>query len=492
MKPAEPARGDATKLAAALTRAIAVCAVGSVLSGCLLARAPTQPETLGQALPAGTTVRGKWASPANRQPVTNNWVKSFRDPGLDVVVNLAIANNLDLRQAAARVQIAQETVTVVGSQLLPKIGLNLSGSDTYIDRERHTYRSSQGLGVISWEIDLWGRLRSQKAAAEAASDATSLEYAYARQSLAATTAKAWFVAIEAQKLVWLSERSVAIYTDLLKLVQARDTAGKVSDFDLVQAKANLSEAKSALLQSRSAYLEAVRGLEQLIGRYPAAELRVSSHYARMPGMVRAGLPSSLLERRPDIASAEQRVLMTFRQQQAAKLALLPSFSLNVAGGRLSDNILSILRLNPWMVHSVIGMTVPIYTGGALIAEVKIATAKEQESIAHYGAVALAAFREVENGLTNDRILGERVVLQYDIVRDRTEAVRLGNLKFQAGSIDLLSLLQLQGYQIGAEATLIQLQNSQLSNRISLYLALGGGFDSAPATATGGAPVTAKR
>jgi outer membrane protein, multidrug efflux system len=492
MKAGEIDRGDAKKLAAALLRAVAACALVLVLSGCLLARPPTQSETLGQALPAGTTVRGKWASPANRQPVTNNWVKSFRDPGLDAVVNLAIANNLDLRQAAARVQVAQETVVVVGSQLLPKIGLNLSGANTYVDAERRSHTSRQGLGLVAWEIDLWGRLRSEKAAAQAAADASSLEYAYARQSLAATAAKVWFVCVEAQKLVWLAERSVTIYTDLLRLVQARDTAGKVSDFDLVQAKANLSEAQSGLLSARSAYLEAVRGLEQLIGRYPAAELRISSHYARMPGRVRAGLPSSLLERRPDIASAEQLVLAAFRQQQAAKLALLPSFSLNVAGGRLSDNILSILNLNPWMVHSVIGMTVPIYTGGALWAEVKIADAKQQEAVAHYGGVALGAFKEVENGLSNDGILAQRVTLQYDIVRDRTEAVRLGNLKFQAGSIDLLSLLQLQGYQIAAEATLIQLQNSQLSNRISLYLALGGGFDNAPAVSVTGPIVSAKQ
>ncbi|OAI40893.1 RND transporter [Verrucomicrobia bacterium SCGC AG-212-E04] len=463
-----------------------------MLSGCLLAKPPSQAETLGQALPAGTAVRGKWASPANRQPVTNNWVKSFRDPGLDAIVNQAIANNLDLRQAAARVQIAQQTVTVVGSQLLPQVGINVKGANTYIDKERKTYNSGQALGLVAWEIDLWGRLRSEKAAAQAAADASSLEYAYARQSLAATAAKSWYLCIEAQKMVWLAERSVTIYTELLSLVQARDTAGKVSDFDLVQAKATLSEAKGALLQTRSAYLEAVRGLEQLIGRYPAAELKVAGRYARMPGPARAGLPSSLLQRRPDITSAEQRVLMAFRKEEAAKLALLPSFSLSVAGGRLSDNILSLLQLNPWMVHSVIGMTVPIYTGGALLAEVQIANAKQLEEVARYGSVTLTAFREVENGLSNDRILAQRVVLEYDVVRDRTEAVRLGNLKFQAGSIDLLSLLQLQAYQIAAEATLIQLQDAQLSNRISLYLALGGGFDNAPAASPGGPPVATKQ
>jgi outer membrane protein, multidrug efflux system len=124
--------------------------------------------------------------------------------------------------------------------------------------------------------------------------------------------------------------------------------------------------------------------------------------------------------------------------------------------------------------------VPVYSGGELVAKVRIATAKQQEAVASYGSTVLTAFREVENGLTSDNILAQRVVLQGAAVNDRGEAVRIGNLKFDAGSIDLLSLLQLQSYQNLSEAALIRLQNTRIANRINLYLALGGGFDNAPA------------
>jgi outer membrane protein, multidrug efflux system len=455
-------------------------AIAIVLNGCALVRPPTQPETLANALPEGTAVPGRWASRANRQPVTNNWVKSFHDPGLDRVVDQAVANNLDLRQAAARVQVAQQIVQVVRSSLLPKVGIDTGHSTTYVSGESNRTDSQQQLGLFSWEIDLWGKLRSRTAAAKASSQAAGLDYAYARQSLAATTAKLWYLAIEAQQLRALAERDVSIYTELLRLVNARQVAGRVSDFDVVQAQASVAEARSASLEAQNAYTEAIRGLEQLIGRYPAADLRISSNYPRMPGTVRAGLPSTLLERRPDVAAAEQKVLAAFREVKAARLALLPSFNLNMTGGRLSDNLLSILKLNPWLVYGVIDMTVPIYSGGELIAKVRIATAKQQEAVASYGSTVLTAFREVENGLTSDTILAQRVALQAAAVNDRGEAVRIGNLKFNAGSIDLLSLLQLQSYQNASEAALIKLQDTRIANRINLYLALGGGFDNAPA------------
>ena len=151
--------------------------------------------------------------------------------------------------------------------------------------------------------------------------------------------------------------------------------------------------------------ESRRTLEVLVGRYPAAELEVAEGFAPLPPTVAPGLPSSLLERRPDIVAAEHQVLAAFRTEQAAKL-LLPSFSLNLEGGRLSDPLLSVLGLNPWLVHAAAGMFVPIYEGGALRAQIKIATAQQEQSIAHFGGIALRAFAEVEVALTNEQLLDE--------------------------------------------------------------------------------------
>jgi outer membrane protein TolC len=219
----------------------------------------------------------------------------------------------------------------------------------------------------------------------------------------------------------------------------------------------------------------------LIGRYPAAELQVAEAFAPLPPPVASGLPSSLLERRPDIVAAEHQVVAAFRTQQAAKLALLPEFSFNLEGGRLSDPLLSVLGLNPWLIHSAVGMLVPIYQGGALRAQIKIATAQQEQSIAYFGGVALRSFEEVEVALTNEQLLAERLSHTQDAVSDYTESVRVAKLRYTAGSMDLLSVLQLQEGQIQSQAALIKLRNAQLANRINLHLALGGSFDSSPAT-----------
>jgi outer membrane protein TolC len=162
---------------------------------------------------------------------------------------------------------------------------------------------------------------------------------------------------------------------------------------------------------------------------------------------------------------------------------LPSFSLNLAGGRLSDPLLSVLGLNPWLIHSAVGMFVPIYQGGALRAQVKIATAEQEQSVAYFGGVALRAFEEVEVTLTNEQLLAKRLPYVENAVLDHTEAVRVANVRYKAGSMDFLSVLQLQEGQIQSQASLIEIRNMQLANRINLHLALGGSFDSSPATSS---------
>lgn len=260
----------------------------------------------------------------------------------------------------------------------------------------------------------------------------------------------------------------------------RRAAGKVADLDVAEANYQLDEAQNQLAVAQGLYSESRRTLELLIGRYPAAELKVAEAFAPLPPPIASGLPSSLLERRPDIVAAEHRVLAAFRTEEAAKLALLPSFSFILEGGRLSDPLLSVLGLNPWLIHSVAGMFVPIYQGGALHAQIKIATAQEQQSIAYCGSVALRGFAEVEVALTNERLLDKRLPYAENAVRDHSDAVRVANLRYRAGTMDLLSVLQLQEGQIQSQADLIKLRNTQLANRITLHLALGGSFDSSPA------------
>lgn len=461
-----------------------VLAAGGVsLCGCALHSPPSHPSIVDQAMPKATPLPSAWSATSGTVGVAGEWLKSLKDAGLEVVVSEAVANNLDLRQSAARVEAARQSVVLVSSKLKPQVSATLSGATTRSSEMNSTEQtqSSTQIGAVAWEVDVWGRLRAQRAAARENFEAIALDYAFARQSLAATAAKSWYLAIETRQLLTLAEQSVIIYKKLLELVRVRRAAGKVADLDVAEASYQLDEAQTQLIIAQGLYSEARRTLEVLIGRYPAAELEVAETFTPLPPPITPGLPSSLLERRPDIVAAEHQVLAAFRTEESAKLALLPTFSLDLEGGRLSDPLLSVLGLNPWLLHSAVGMFVPVYQGGAMRAQIRIATAQQEQSIAYFGGVALRAFDEVEVGLTNERLLAERLPHTENAVLSHTEAVRVANLRYTAGTMDFLSVLQLQEGQIQSQVDLIKLRNTQLSNRIDLHLALGGSFDSSPAT-----------
>jgi len=456
-----------------------LCTLG--VCACALSSAPQHEEVVKQALPPGTTIPSTWSSAAFTDQVANDWLRSFNDPRLDALVAEAIEHNLNLQLSAASVEIARQKVAVVTSQLLPQIGAQLGAATTRDADQDKWFNSTQAVAGIYWEVDLWGRLRAQRVASEEIFKATALDYAFARQSLAATVAKSWYLAIETGRLQDLAEQAVRIYGRLLDLVKVRRAAGKVDDLDVAEAGANLSAAENTLRTVQGQYSEARRTLELILGRYPAAELAVAQEFSPLPPPIRAGLPSALLERRPDLVAAERQVLAAFRLREAAELALLPSFALTLEGGRVSDGLLSLLNLNPWALHGAAGMEVPLYTGGRLTAQVKIATAQQEQAVALYGSVALQAFYEVEVALTNETLLAQRLQIEKKGGEDRAESVRIARLKYTVGAMDMLSVLQLQEGLLQNQAKLIQLRYALLANRINLHLALGGSFDAAPAS-----------
>ena len=453
--------------------------VAAALGGCALKSPPTHTAVVNEALPPDTSIPPAWKAEAQAGRVVDDWLKSFGDPALETIVTEAIAHNTDLREASERVAIARQTVVVVGSRLLPQIGVQ-GGARTTADKGEQVHHASAAYSGVAWELDVWGRLRARRAAAEAGFEATALDFAYARQSLAALTAKGWYLASESHQLVELAEESVSVHRTLLDLVKVRRTAGKVANLDLVEARADLEAAQSQVEAARQTYGEARRALEVLLGRYPAAEIETAAVYPPLPTAQGAGMPASLLERRPDVAAAEREVLAAFRRHEATKLALLPDFSFSLLGGRLDDQILSVLRVNPWLASAGIGVFIPIFEGGALRAKVRIATAEQSEAVAHYGSIALKAFREVEDALASDYLLAARLPFEQGSLSDRNAAVRIATEQYRAGRIDLLSVSQLQAAEIAAEAAVVKLRSAQLTNRIQLHLALGGSFDATPA------------
>ena len=464
----------------------AMVVLSLALGGCALQTPPTQTEVLNQALPEGTQIPPAWKADPKTGAVADDWLKSFHDPQLDAIVAEAMANNLDLRQAVDRVEVARQSVVVVGAQLLPQIGGQLGAKRTHDfgheDEVKHTYNHTVVSLGVAWELDVWGRLRAQRAAAAAGYESTALDFAYARQSLAATVALSWYLTTEARQLLALAERAVEVYGKLLDLAKVRQAAGKSSELDVVDARARLETAQSELEAARDTYGKARRALEVLLGRYPAAEIEAAAAYPPLPPPVGAGVPASLLERRPDLVATERVVLAAFRQEEAARLALLPDFSISLVGERLGDHLIRQLQLSPWLTSAAIGMAIPIYEGGALRAQVKIATAQQAQAVANYGSVLLNAFKEVEDVLASEQILEKRLGYEQRALVDRTTAVQIATVQYQAGRRDLLWVEQLQTDQLAVESNVIQLRNAQIANRIQLHLALGGSFDIVPSVA----------
>ncbi len=274
----------------------AAVALAALVAGCALKPPPAHEATVRAAVTHDTKVPDEWVAGGIAGPVANGWLAELNDPAAAAIVAEAIANNTDLREAAARVQAAQQAAVVAGSRMLPWVGAVAGGNVTH-DDGGHTNESSEAYVTVAWEADVWGMLRARRASAEASARAATLDYAWARQSLAATAARLWYLNTEANQLVALGEQAVAVYQQLVDLVQIRTTYGKVSNLDLAFTRAKLESAQSDLQSARAAQGEARRGLEILLGRYPAAEIQDGS---RLPGV-----DSAAVRRRPGITAAAQ-------------------------------------------------------------------------------------------------------------------------------------------------------------------------------------------
>jgi multidrug efflux system outer membrane protein len=463
-------------LAALASRRILASVFAVALSGCALNPPPTTGELQQQALPH-TSVPAAWKAPGGEPvPVADRWLASFNDPALSALVAEALTYNANLQAAAARVEQAAGYVAVASGSLYPSVGVAATQSG----------KSGGGGGLnavflnASLELDVWGRLRYGQAAAEAQSAAVQADYAYARQSLAAMVAKSWFIAIEAGMQHALGVEALRSSESLLRLAQERLRIGNGNEQAVAEAKANVGTYRDLLRQVDLAREQALRSLEILLGRYPAAEIAVAERLAPMPAPVPVGVPSELLERRPDVIAAERRVAAAFNRIGEAKAAQLPRISLTAGGSTIrSDVFLLQDRNNPAFSFGA-NLLAPIYQGGALRAQVDIRTAEQKEVVAQYASIAQRSFSEVENALAAESVLRDRDTILGANIVDNARALELVQIQYRVGSADLRAVEQSQLALYSARTTQLRVQSERLAQRVNLYLALGGGFD-LPAT-----------
>jgi NodT family efflux transporter outer membrane factor (OMF) lipoprotein len=453
------------------------------LTGCLK-KPPNAQAIKEQAMPT-VNVPPQWTAGGTAAGgVGDNWLVTFRDDQLTAAVAEAIKFNTDLRVAAARVEQAFLYARLAGAKLYPSVdflargGGKLSGDNSGI----------QGMALtVTWELDIWGRVRYGRAAAAADAESADRDFEYARQSMAALVAKSWFLATEAGLQAELARATILEGEELVRLAETRANVGAGNDEDVFVARASVGTYRDTLRQIEFSRQQAIRALELLLGRYPAAAAAVTPTLPGQPDSVPAGLPSELLERRPDVVAAERRVAAAFNRVHEAKAARLPAIALTTGVSSISSDLFVLQdRDNPvWNLGA--NLLAPIYRGGALRTQVDIRTAEQEQAVAAYAAVGLRAFGEVENALSAEIAAREREQILAQTLTDNRRALDVVQTQFKVGSTDLRFVTQRQLALNATQAALIRMQAEQRVQRVNLHLALGGSFEPRPTGTAPGVP-----
>jgi NodT family efflux transporter outer membrane factor (OMF) lipoprotein len=455
-----------------LARIAVAAALAAASAGCALKSPPPVADLQKEALPHTAVPAAFKATGGVAAPLAGRWLASFDDPALSALVDEALNFNADLQGAALRMERANGYLKVASASLLPSVDLFGTGSGA-------SSNSTSGLNGLwlnaSLELDIWGRIRYGQAASQADAEALAADYAYARQSLAATVARSWFLAVEAGLQRAIVKDMLGAAESLLRLAQDRQRVGNGTEQDVAAARANVGSYRDMLRQADLSREQALRALEGLLGRYPSAEVAVATRLATMPAPVPLGLPSELLERRPDVVAAERRVAAAFNRVGEAQAARLPRISLTAGLNTISSDVLVLQdRDNPaWGLGA--SLLAPIYQGGALRAQVEIRTTEQKQAVAAYASAGQRAFGEVENALAAEFALSDREAILQANVRDNERALELTRIQFRVGSTDQRAVEQRQLALYSARTSLLRVQSERLAQRVNLHLALGGSF-----------------
>lgn len=453
----------------------------------LLAGCATAPEVEHPDL--DVEVPERWiAGEALSDSARSLWWTDFGDVGLQEVVQAALSGNYDLKAAAARIDAASAQARIAGADITPSLSLSLDASrrkQNFIGLPipggegavLSTIVNTFGVSLnTTWEIDLWGRIRSATSAALADLQAARADFEGARLSLIAQTTKAWFLAVEARQQVELAEATVQSYTRTADDVRDRYEKGLRSPLDLRLALSNLASAEALSMGRRGRLDAALRQLEIILGRYPAGRLHLSDSLVPVPPPAPAGLPAHLLSRRPDLVAAERRLASADRRIAEARASLYPRLSLTGSAGTSSNELKNVLE-EDFSVWSLIGKILqPIFQGGRLRAGVDLTEANMRQAWASYAGTLLRAFSEVETALAAEEFLRNQEESLAEAARQAEAARLLAGEQYREGVIDLTTLLDAQRRALAAQSQLLSVRRERLGVRVDLHLALGGGFE----------------
>lgn len=459
-------------------KACAILVMLPVLSACMPSLDRTQftvpiPTTYEQGAPIAPSV-------------TTQWPKQFRSPELDRLVGSAVEGNLDLAGAVARITEADAQAAAARSSLFPTLDgtatAQRSQSPGTLLSDRGPFTSSVsnqfGAGLTaSYTIDAWGRYRSLEAAGLANAEAARFDRDALAISIAASTANTYFGIMAAKDRIALQQENIVLASHILDAIKARVSVGTASALDIAEQESVVASQKAAVPALEQQVAQGRTQLAILLGRPPEGfTIKGTSLKPLAVPDLSAGLPSSLLLRRPDIARAEADLRTAEANVEAARAAYLPSFDLTLKGGTESRMLENMLRPDAAFTSALGGITAPIFDGGSLDASFNQQNGRRTELIAAYRKAIISAYSDVENALIGVKQNRLQEDLQRAVVEASRRAYTISEERLRAGTIDIVTLLTVQQTLFQAEEALIQSRLNRLQAAISMVQAVGGGFE----------------
>ncbi len=414
------------------------------------------------------------------------WFEVFQDPQLQELIRVALVENYDVRAAVARVEAARANLGLARSEQVPSFATsadlttlrNSAKGPIPLPATVAPKRTFGGvlLNLLSFELDFWGRLRRQTEAARAQLQASEEDEKTVRTTLVSDVASAYFGLLELDMELEIARRELAVREDSLRLIRVRQKGGVATLLEVRQAEQLVTSASQTIPDVQRLVEQTENGLSLLLGKPPSPIARGNplSQQRQLPE-IPAGLPSSLLERRPDIRAAEQDLIAANANIGVAKAAYFPRISLTGFFGLQSNNLSNLFSgpTRAWQFAPQLDQ--PIFTGGRLKSGVRLAEAQKELLLIQYERVVQNAFREVADALVDYRKVREIRSQQEFLVSTLRDRHRLAYLRYQGGVDTLLNALDSDRDLFNAELTLARTTRDELLSLVQLYKALGGGW-----------------
>ncbi|NHZ81486.1 efflux transporter outer membrane subunit [Massilia sp. CCM 8695] len=447
-----------------------------VLAGC----ASMAPRYERPAAPVAPAFPAPAISSASTEAASSiAWQRFFADARLKQLIELALANNRDLRVAILNIEQARAQHQIRRAERLPSLNATVSGSRVPGADDSINSSYTAGFGISSFELDLFGRVRSLSDAGLAQYLASEEARKSTHISLVASVANAYLSLLADEELLGLTQKTLGAREESLKLIQLKFDHGVVSKLDLQQGLSLLDSARVVLAQQQRQRAQDLNLLTLLVGQTLPAGPDTSTTLAAMSlSELPAGLPSDLLTVRPDIRAAEQQLIAANANIGAARAAFFPRITLTGSAGSASKELSGLFKSASYGWSFAPQMVLPIFDYGRNNANLGSAKAGRDIAVAQYEKSVQTAFREVSDALAGQAAFGEQLRAQRSVAQAEAERFKLSDLRYRSGASSYLDLLDAQRSLFSAEQAAVQANLQRLQNQVTLYRVLGGGWTAA--------------